>query len=81
MKRNFARATTYDTPIQADAVTTPIPAARGFFASLRPHLPLLAIVLLGVILRLWMIGISPLNPSYSNADDGDYYRRALCAWL
>ncbi|MDQ2997475.1 MAG: glycosyltransferase family 39 protein, partial [Chloroflexota bacterium] len=63
--------------MQPDAAARPIQAARGFFATVRPHLPLLAIVLLGVGLRLWMIGISPLDPSYSNADDGDYYRRAL----
>ena len=77
MKRNLARSTTYDAPVQADAAATPLPAARGFFAAVQPYLPLLAIVLLGVGLRLWMIAISPLDPSYSNADDGDYYHRAL----
>jgi 4-amino-4-deoxy-L-arabinose transferase-like glycosyltransferase len=77
MKRNLARATTYDAPVQPDAAATPMRVARGFFATVLPYLPLLAIVLLGVGLRLWMIGISPLDPSYSNADDGDYYRRAL----
>jgi hypothetical protein len=39
--------------------------------------PLIAIVTIGIMLRLWMISFSPLDPSYSNADDGDYYRRAL----
>jgi hypothetical protein len=39
--------------------------------------PLIIIVALGIALRLWMISFSPLDPSYSNADDGDYYRRAL----
>ncbi|MEO7908413.1 MAG: glycosyltransferase family 39 protein [Roseiflexaceae bacterium] len=63
--------------MQPEVTATPLRAARGFFATIRPHLPLLAIVLLGIGLRLWMIGISPLDPSYSNADDGDYYRRAL----
>ena len=39
---------------------------------------LLALLMLtGVILRLWFISVSPLDPRYSNADDGDYYRRAL----
>ena len=39
--------------------------------------PLILIILLGVALRLWLIGVSPLDPRFSNADDGDYYRRAL----
>ncbi len=39
--------------------------------------PLLLIVVLGVALRLWMIGVSPLDPRFSTADDGDYYKRAL----
>ena len=77
MKRNFARSATYEAPAHADAATAPAQATRGFFAAVQPYLPLLAIVLLGIGLRLWMIGISPLDPSYSNADDGDYYRRAL----
>src|SRR5688500_1875308 len=38
---------------------------------------LILIVLLGVALRLWLIGVSPLDPRFSNADDGDYYQRAL----
>jgi hypothetical protein len=38
---------------------------------------LILIVLVGVALRLWLIGVSPLDPRFSNADDGDYYRRAL----
>jgi hypothetical protein len=77
MKRNLARATAYDAPAQSNATVTPARAARGLLARVQPYLPLLAIVLLGVALRLWMIAISPLDPSYSNADDGDYYRRAL----
>ncbi len=77
MNRNFARITTIDAPVQPDVADTPVRATRGSFATMQPYLPLLAIVLLGIGLRLWMIGISPLDPSYSNADDGDYYRRAL----
>jgi len=77
MKRNLARAATYDAPVQPQVAATPKRATRSFFATVLPYLPLLAIVLLGIGLRLWMIGISPLDPSYSNADDGDYYRRAL----
>jgi len=38
---------------------------------------LAVLVVAGVVLRLWFISVSPLNPRYSNADDGDYYRRAL----
>ena len=38
---------------------------------------LLLIVLIGIALRLWLIHVSPLDPRFSNADDGDYYRRAL----
>jgi 4-amino-4-deoxy-L-arabinose transferase-like glycosyltransferase len=39
--------------------------------------PLLLIIVVGVALRLWLISVNPLDPSSSNADDGDYYRRAL----
>ncbi len=39
--------------------------------------PLLVLVLLGVALRLWFISASSLDPRFSTADDGDYYRRAL----
>jgi 4-amino-4-deoxy-L-arabinose transferase-like glycosyltransferase len=38
---------------------------------------LLLIVLAGVGLRLWLISFTPLNPSFSTADDGDYYQRAF----
>ena len=38
---------------------------------------LAVLVVAGVLLRLWFISVSPLDPRYSNADDGDYYRRAL----
>ncbi len=38
---------------------------------------LVLIILVGVGLRLWLISFSPLNPSFSTADDGDYYHRAF----
>src|SRR5690349_20646518 len=38
-------------------------------------LPTLIVVALA--LRLWYLSINPLWPQFSNADDGDYYRRAL----
>src|SRR5262245_6346045 len=41
----------------------------------RIWLPLL--ILAGVALRLWLISFTPLNPSFSTADDGDYYQRAF----
>jgi 4-amino-4-deoxy-L-arabinose transferase-like glycosyltransferase len=45
--------------------------------ALRQHGPLIALVVAGILLRLWFIAVSPLNPAFSSADDGDYYRRAL----
>ena len=39
--------------------------------------PLFVLIGIGIALRLWMISISPLDPRFSNADDGDYYQRAL----
>lgn len=39
--------------------------------------PLLLLVVVAIALRLWIIAVSPLDPRFSNADDGDYYRRAL----
>ncbi|HEY3230800.1 MAG TPA: glycosyltransferase family 39 protein [Roseiflexaceae bacterium] len=38
---------------------------------------MILIILVGVGLRLWLISFSPLNPSFSSADDGDYYHRAF----
>src|SRR4029453_12356040 len=38
---------------------------------------LLLLVLVGVALRLWLISFTPLDPSFSTADDGDYYQRAF----
>ena len=49
----------------------------GLRRILRPHRVLWLIIVLGMLLRLWLIQISPLDPAFSNADDGDYFRRAL----
>ena len=38
---------------------------------------LLALVVIGIGLRLWLVAINPIDPASSTADDGDYYRRAL----
>jgi 4-amino-4-deoxy-L-arabinose transferase-like glycosyltransferase len=46
-------------------------------ASARTTLWLALIVLAGIALRLWLVSASPLDPRFSDADDGDYYRRAL----
>ncbi|NOK64382.1 MAG: tetratricopeptide repeat protein [Chloroflexi bacterium AL-N10] len=43
----------------------------------RLNWPLFLLISIGIALRLWMIAISPLDPRFSNADDGDYYQRAL----
>lgn len=40
-------------------------------------LPLLLLVAACVALRLWLISFTPLDPRFSNADDGDYYQRAM----
>jgi 4-amino-4-deoxy-L-arabinose transferase-like glycosyltransferase len=42
-----------------------------------PTLWLILIVLAGVALRLWLISFTPLDASFSTADDGDYYQRAF----
>lgn len=52
----------------ADARVSPVALTWG---------ALVLLVVAGVALRLWFISVSPLDPQYSNADDGDYYRRAL----
>lgn len=41
------------------------------------QLYLAALVLLGLLLRLWFISVSGLDPRFSGSDDGDYYQRAL----
>ena len=38
---------------------------------------LLALVLIGLALRLWFVAVNVIDPRYSAADDGDYYQRAL----
>lgn len=43
----------------------------------RKQLLLILLMLVALGLRLWYIHINPLTPEFSNADDGDYYRRAL----
>ena len=35
------------------------------------------LMLVALALRVWYLSVNPLSPEYSNADDGDYYRRAL----
>ena len=35
------------------------------------------LIVIAIVLRLWLISISALDPRYSDADDGDYFRRAL----
>lgn len=59
---------------------TPLHAAHADHATSTPRRALgllLLLIVIGVVLRVWLIGISPLDPRFSNADDGDYYRRAL----
>ena len=62
-------------PLRARAAHPATAAWRAALA--RINWPLLLIVAAGVALRLWFIGASPLDPRFSTADDGDYYRRAL----
>lgn len=38
---------------------------------------LAVLVVIGIALRLWLISFTPLDASYSTADDGDYYQRAF----
>lgn len=44
---------------------------------LKRHRVLLVLMVVALALRVWYWSINPLWPQYSNADDGDYYRRAL----
>ena len=46
-------------------------------AFMRRHGALILIILLGFALRAWLISINTFDPRFSDADDGDYYRRAL----
>lgn len=43
----------------------------------RPAILLLALVLVGLVLRLWFLSVNVIDPRFSAADDGDYYQRAL----
>ncbi len=43
----------------------------------RKQLTLILLILVALALRIWYLRINPLLPQFSNADDGDYYRRAL----
>ncbi|MDQ5854612.1 MAG: glycosyltransferase family 39 protein, partial [Chloroflexota bacterium] len=43
----------------------------------RKQLILLLLMVVALGLRIWYLRINPLWPQFSNADDGDYYRRAL----
>lgn len=56
-----------------------VPAAPAMSrrASTTTLIALGLIVLVGVALRLWLISFTPLNASFSTADDGDYYQRAF----
>lgn len=38
---------------------------------------LVLLMLLAAALRIWYLTINPLWPQFSNADDGDYFQRAL----
>ncbi len=44
---------------------------------LKRHRVLIVLIVVALALRVWYWSINPLWPQYSNADDGDYYRRAL----
>lgn len=44
---------------------------------LKRHRVLLVLIVVALGFRVWYWSINPLWPQYSNADDGDYYRRAL----
>src|SRR3712207_3369575 len=43
----------------------------------RNHIVLFVLIVAALLLRAWYLSINPLSPQFSNADDGDYYRRAL----
>jgi tetratricopeptide (TPR) repeat protein len=47
------------------------------FYTLRRHPVLALLMVLALALRLWYLTINPLWPQFSNADDGDYFQRAL----
>jgi 4-amino-4-deoxy-L-arabinose transferase-like glycosyltransferase len=43
----------------------------------RRHVILVLLMLVALGFRAWYLSINPLWPQFSNADDGDYFRRAL----
>lgn len=43
----------------------------------RRHWVLIVLMVLALLLRVWYLTINPLWPQFSNADDGDYFQRAL----
>lgn len=45
--------------------------------SRRGRVLLALVLLLALALRLWYLQVNTLQPQYSNADDGDYYQRAM----
>lgn len=47
------------------------------FTIVRRHWILIALMALALALRIWYLTINPLWPQFSNADDGDYFQRAL----
>ncbi|HEY0604272.1 MAG TPA: glycosyltransferase family 39 protein [Herpetosiphonaceae bacterium] len=47
------------------------------FNIVRRHWILIALMLIALALRVWYLTINPLWPQFSNADDGDYFQRAL----
>ncbi|HEY0733505.1 MAG TPA: glycosyltransferase family 39 protein [Herpetosiphonaceae bacterium] len=47
------------------------------FNIVRRHWILIALMLIALALRIWYLTINPLWPQFSNADDGDYFQRAL----
>src|SRR3712207_6427022 len=47
------------------------------FTLFRRHWLLIALMVIALALRIWYLTINPLWPQFSNADDGDYFQRAL----
>lgn len=43
----------------------------------RKQILIVLLMVVALALRVWYLRINPLSPLFSNADDGDYYRRAL----
>ncbi len=50
---------------------------RPLLNRLRAVAPLLLLIGVGLLLRLWFVSVNELQPTNSPADDGDYYQRAL----